>query len=111
MNDTASCETGGFDGGGNGGRGFQIMDDDAAVAVLGEDELADKGVGLRVALGLSNCATDCQSLGDVAGTIKRATPVACASASTAGSVSASLESARWQWVSVKVILNGGLQQI
>ena len=50
MNDTASCETGGFDGGGNGGGGFQIMDDDVAAEVLGEDELADKDVGLRVAL-------------------------------------------------------------
>ena len=50
MNDTALCETGGFNGGGNGGGSFQIMDDDAAVEVLGEDELADKDVGLRVAL-------------------------------------------------------------
>ena len=50
MNNTASCETGGFNGGGNGGGSFQIMDDDAAVEVLGEDELADKDVGLRVAL-------------------------------------------------------------
>ena len=52
MDDTASCETGGFDGGGNGGGGFQIMDNDAAIEVLGEDELADKDVGLRVALRL-----------------------------------------------------------
>ena len=50
MNDTTSCETGGFNGGGNGGGGFQIMDDDAAVEVLGEGKLADKDVGLRVAL-------------------------------------------------------------
>ena len=52
MNNPALCETSGFDGGGNGGGGFQIMDDDAAIEVLGEDELADKDVGLRVALGL-----------------------------------------------------------
>ena len=52
MNNTASCETGGFDGGGNGGGGFQIMDDDAAVEVSGEDKLADKDVGLCVALRL-----------------------------------------------------------
>ena len=50
MNDTALRETGGFDSGGNGGSGFQIMDDDAAVEVLGEDELADKDVSLRAAL-------------------------------------------------------------
>jgi len=52
VDNTALCETGGFNGGGNGGGGFQIMDDDAAVEVLGEDELADKDVGLRVALRL-----------------------------------------------------------
>ena len=52
MNDTASCETGGFNGGDNGGGGFQIMDDDAAIEILGEDELADKDIGLRVALRL-----------------------------------------------------------
>ena len=52
MNDTTSCETGNFNSGGNGGGGFQIMDDDAAVEVLGEDELADKYVDLRVALRL-----------------------------------------------------------
>ena len=50
VNDTALRETGGFDSGGNGGSGFQIMDDDAAVEVLGEDELADKDVSLRAAL-------------------------------------------------------------
>ena len=52
MDDTALRETGSFDGGGNGGGGFQIMNDDAAVEVLGEDKLADKDVGLCVALRL-----------------------------------------------------------